>query len=309
MDTERPLTDPRDGRPPSSDSEVVFYHAPPPADARLEVRLKRDTLWLTQKQMGRLFRTSASNVSRHLGNVFDEGELDPSATTEDFSMVRSEGDRQVRRTLTRYNLDAIISVGYRVDSKRAGPFRRWADRLLRNRWRAAAIAEAVWERTTLYAETFRLLLEYDEDRLEIPLSPRPASAILDDQAVAAITTLKTALIERGEASPLFGNASYDGLERILDDLIRTRSDDPIHQPREEKAANLLYSVIRDRPFAEGSKRISALLFLLYLRQESRYHYLSPRALTALTLLVARSVPAEKKLVIRLIVNLLAAPTP
>lgn len=304
------MTQPHDIHPPSPDAEVVFYNATPPDDAPLEVRLERDTLWLTQKRMARLFRTSASNVSRHLGNVFDEGELDPSACSNDFLLVRTEGRRRVRRAVTHYNLDAIISVGYRVDSKRTVPFRRWADRVLRSRWWAAAIAEPVRELVARYAETFRLLLEYDEDRLEIPSGTRPASAILDyDQAVAAITAFKTALVARGEASPLFGNAPNDALERILDDLNRTRSDDPIHQTREEMAANLLYRVIRDRPFAEGNKRIGAFLFLLYLRQEGLDHDLIPRALTALTLLAAQSVPADKNLMIRLIVNLLAAPTP
>jgi len=304
------MTESHDIRPPSQDGEFVVYEAPQPDDARLEVRLGRDTMWLTQRQMADLFRTSASNVSRHLGNVFDEGELDPSACSNDFLLVRTEGRRRVRRAMTHYDLDAIISVGYRVDSKRTVPFRRWADRVLRSRWWAAAIAETVRKLIARYAETFRLLLEYDEDRLEIPPGTRPASAILDyDQAVAATTAFKTALIARGEASPLFGNAPDDAFERILEDLNRTRSVDPVHQIREEKAANLLYSVIRDRPFAEGNKRIGAFLFLLHLRQEGLDHDLSPRALTALTLLVAQGVPADKNLMIRLIVNLLTAPTP
>lgn len=299
-----------DIRPPSPDGEIVVYEAPQPDDARLEVRLGRDTMWLTQRQMADLFRTSASNVSRHLGNVFDEGELDPSACSNDFLLVRTEGRRRVRRAMTHYDLDAIISVGYRVDSKRTVPFRRWADRVLRNRWWAAAITESVRELIARYAETFRLLLEYDEDRLEIPPSTRPASATLDHgQAIAAISAFKTALIARRDAPLLFGNAPDDALERILDDLNRTGSDDPTHQTREEKAANLLYSVIRNRPFTEGNKRIGAFLFLLHLRQEGLDHDLSPRALTALTLLVAQSVPADKNLMIRLIVNLLTAPAP
>ncbi len=304
------MTHPHDIQPPSPDAEVVVYDAPPPDDAPLEVRLERDTLWLTQKQMARLFRTSASNVSRHLGNVFDEGELDPSASSEDFLLVRTEGHRRVRRAVTHYNLDAIISVGYRVDSKRTVPFRQWADRVLRSRWWAAAIAEPVRELVARYAETFRLLLEYDEGRLEIPPSTRPASAILDhDQAVAAITAFKTALIARGDTPPRFGNAPNDALMRILDDLDRIRSDDPDRRTREETAAHLLHSLVHDRPFTEGNKRIGALLFLLHLRQEGLDHDLSPHALTALTLLVAQSDPADKDLMVRLIVNLLAVPEP
>ena len=302
------MTQPHDIQPPSPDGEVVFYNAPSPDDTPLEVRLGRDTLWLTQRQMARLFRTSASNVSRHLGNVFDEGELDLSASSKDLLLVRTEGRRRVRRAVTHYNLDAIISVGYRVDSKRTVPFRQWADRVLRSRWWAAAIAEPVRELVARYAETFRLLLEYDEDRLEIPPGTRPASAILDhDQAVAAITALETALIARGEASPLFGNVPNDALEQVLAGINRTISNDPVHHTREETAAHLLHSLIHERPFAEGNKRIGAFLFLLYLRQEGLDHDLHPRALTALTLLVARSEPANKDLLVRLIANLLAVP--
>ena len=130
--------------------------------------------------------------------------------------------------MTHYNLDAIISVGCRVDSKRTVPLRQWADRMLRSRWWAAAVGEPVRELVARYAETFRLLLEYDEDRLELPPSTRPASSILDyDQAIAAITAFKTALIAWGKASPLFGNAPDDALERILEDLNRIRSDNQL----------------------------------------------------------------------------------
>ena len=302
------MTEPKGSHSPSPDGEIVIYDAPPPDDGPLEVRLYGDTLWLTQKRMARLFRTSASNVSRHLGNVFDEGELDPSASSREFSLVRTEGRRRVRRAVTHYNLDAIISVGYRVDSRRTVPFRRWADRVLRNRWRAAAIAETLRPLVARYAETWRLLLEYDEDRLEVPPSVRPASAILHhDQAVAAITAFKTVLAARGEASPLFGNAREGVLEGILDDINRTGSDDSTHPTCEQRAANLLYSVVRECPFAEGNNRIGAFLFLLYLRQEGLDHDLDPRALAALPLL-AQSTPAGRDLVIRLIANLLAAPT-
>ena len=309
MDKERPATNLHDSHPPAPDGDIVIYNAPPPDDTPFEVRLERDTLWLTQRQMARLFRTSASNVSRHLGNVFDEGELDPSATTEDFSMVRSEGDRQVRRTLTHYNLDAAISIGYRVDSKRAVPFRRWADQVLRSRWLATSIREAVLDTAARYALTWRLLLEYDEDRLEVPRSTQPAATMLDHgQAVAAIADFKAALIARGEASPLFGNPRGDALEGILGNVWQTMLGEPLHRTREERAANLLYFLVKDRPFTEGNKRIGTLLFLLYLRQEGLSHYLNPHALTALTLLIAASAPANKDLMIRIIVNLLAEPS-
>ena len=302
------MTELHDSQPPSPDGEVLVYEAAPHNDVSLEVRLERETLWLTQRQMADLFRTTTSNVSRHLRNVFADGELDPSATSQDFLIVRSEGQRQVRRMLAHYDLDAVISVGYRVDSRRAVRFRQWADQVLRNRWLATSIREAVLDTAARYARTWRLLLEYDEDRLEVPPSAQPASTMLDHgQAVAAIADFKAALIARGEASPLFGNPRDDALEGILGNVEQTMLGEPLYRTREEKAANLLYFLVKDRPFTDGNKRIGALLFLLYLRQEGLSHDLNPQALTALTLLIAESAPANKDLLVRLIVNLLAGP--
>ena len=330
------MTDARESRPRG---EVVVYEAPN-GDVLLDVRLEQETVWLTQRQMADVFRTSLDNVGLHLKNVFAEGELDRAATTEDFSVVRSEGNRRVRRVLTHYNLDAIISVGYRVSSKRAVRFRQWATRTLRehlvsgytfNERRLAerglqeardtldlltrtlrnqALVEdtgrAVLELVTRYADTWRLLLEYDEDRLEAPAGTRPPSAALDHaQAVAAIADFRAALIAREEASTLFGNPRGEALEGILGDVEQTMFGEPLYRTREEKAANLLYFLVKDHPFTDGNKRIGSLLFLLYLRQEGLHHDLNPQALTALTLLIAESVPANKDLLVRLVVNLLA----
>ena len=137
------MTELHDSHPPSPDREVLVYEAAPHNDVSLEVRLERETLWLTQRQMADLFRTTTSNVSRHLRNVFAEGELHPSSTIKDIAVVRSEGNRRVRRELAHYDLDAVISVGYRVDSKRTVRFRQWADRVMRRHWLVTGIEEAV----------------------------------------------------------------------------------------------------------------------------------------------------------------------
>ena len=303
------MTELHGSQPTSPNGEVVVYEAAAPHDdVSLEVRLERETLWLTQRQMADLFRTTASNVSRHLRNVFADGELDPSATSQDFLIVRSEGERRVRRMLAHYDLDAVISVGYRVDSKRAVRFRQWADQVLRSRWLATSLRRAVLDTVARYARTWRLLLEYDEDRLEVPPSAQPASTMLDHgQAVAAIAYFRAALIACGEASPLFGNPRGDALEGILGNVEQTMFGEPLYRTREEKAANLLYFLVKDHPFTDGNKRIGALLFLFYLRQEGLSHDLNPQALTALTLLIAESAPTNKALLIRLVVNLLAEP--
>lgn len=268
-----------DNREPRPGGEVVVYEAPN-GEVSLDVRLEQETVWLTRRPMADVFRTSLDNISLHLKNVFADGELDRGATTEDFSVVRSEGDRRVRRRIRHYNLDAIISVGYRVSSKRAVRFRQWATRTLRehlvsgytlNQRRLAErglreardtldllartlrnqapvedTGRAVLQLVTRYADTWRLLLEYDEDRLAAPAGTRPPSAALDHgQAVAAIADFRAALMARGEASPLFGNPRGEALEGILGNVEQTMFGEPLYRTREEKAANLLYFLVKD----------------------------------------------------------------
>ena len=332
------MTDTREPRP---GGEVVVYEAPD-GEVALDVRLEQETVWLTLHQMAELFERDLSVVSRHIRNAYREGELEREATFAKFATVRREGGRRVVRQIDHFNLDVIISVGYRVKSLRGTQFRQWATRRLRehlvsgytlNRQRLAerglreardtldllartlrnqALVEdtgrAVLELVTRYADTWRLLLEYDEDRLEAPAGTRPPSAALDhEQAVAAIADFRAALIARGEASPLFGNPRGEALEGILGNVEQTMFGEPLYRTREEKAANLLYFLVKDHPFTDGNKRIGSLLFLLYLRQEGLHHDLNPQALTALTLLIAESAPANKDLLVRLIVNLLAGP--
>ena len=321
--------------------EVKLYETPD-GEVRVDVRLGKETVWLTQRQMAQVFRTSTDNVSLHLRNIFSDNELEESATTEDFSVVQTEGNRRVQRTLKHYNLDAIISVGYRINSKQGVRFRQWATRTLRdhlargftlNERRLAerglrearesldlltrtlqnqalvdSTGQAVLELITSYADTWRLLLEYDEDRLKTPPGTRPSVGVLDlDSALGAITELKRDLMARDEASSLFGSLRGDGLEAILGSIEQTMFGESLYRSREEKAAHLLYFVVKDHPFTDGNKRIGSLLFLLYLKQESMEHRLNPQALTALTLLIAESAPAGKDLMVRLIINLLAEP--
>ena len=322
-----------------SNGEIVVYEASD-GEARVDVRLEGETVWLTQRQMGEVFSTTPENVVMHLRNIFASEELAEAATTKDLLVVRTEGRRRVRRTLKHYNLDAIISVGYRVNSKRSVRFRQWATRTLRDhlihgftlnerrlgerglREAQDTLAllvrtlqsqslvnetgEAILDIIAGYAGTWRLLLEYDEDKLATPLGTSQSVGALDvDTAKAAIAALKSELMVSNEASALFGNPRGDALEAILGNIEQTMFGEPLYRSREEKAANLLYFVAKDHPFSDGNKRIASLLFLLYLRQEKVTHNLNPQALTALTLLVAESAPAGKDLMIRLIVNLLA----
>ncbi|MCU5787000.1 virulence protein RhuM/Fic/DOC family protein [Alloalcanivorax marinus] len=315
---------------------VIFEEGAGP----VEVRLEGETLWATQGQMAALFGTSTDNIGLHLKNVYAEAELDEAATTEDFSVVRQEGKRQVRRRLKHYNLDAVISVGYRVSSRRATGFRQWATRVLRehltqgyslNEHRLARQGLAELEQAvellgqTLtrqelvsdigqevvglilgYARTWRLLQDYDEGALGVPPGARPARGVLGvEEARRALDALAGELRDRGEASDLFARDRDDGLAAILGNLEQSMFGEPLYGTREERAAHLLYFVIKNHPFSDGNKRSGAFLFLLYLRQEGMRLTLNEQGLTALTLLIAESDPKAKDLMARLVMNLIA----
>ncbi len=318
--------------------EVIVYESPE-GEGRVDVRFEDESVWLTQRQMAEVFQSTPENILMHLRNVFSSKELDAEATTKDFLVVRSEGKRSVRRKIRHYNLDAIISIGYRVNSKRAMRFRQWATRTLgehlisgytlneprlaergldearqtlellartlENQALVDETGRAVLHIITAYAETWRLLIEYDEDRLKTPASAKPATSALElDSVYNAIDAFRRDLAAKGEASPLFGNPRGDALEAILGNVQQTMFGEPLYRSREEKAAHLLYFVVKDHPFTDGNKRIGALLFLLYLTQEGIESRPGPGALTALTLLIAESAPQNKDLMIRLIVNLM-----
>ena len=315
--------------------EVLVYEAAD-GSARVDVRLDHETVWLTQDQMSQLFGRERSVVTKHIRNVFREGELDPDSVCAKFAHTATDGKTY---QVDHYNLDVVISVGYRVKSAQGTRFRQWATRVLReylvqgyafNQTRLAErgllearqtldllartlqnqalvddTGRAVLELISGYADTWRLLLEYDEDRLATPPGARPSRGVLDyAKASTAIADFKRELMTRQEATPLFGNPRGDAIEGILASIEQTMFSEALYRSREEKAANLLYLVIKDHPFSDGNKRIGSFLFMLYLRQEDIAHALNPSALTALALLIAESAPASKDLMIRLIMNLL-----
>ena len=319
-------------------SEIIIYEDPE-APNPVQVILEGDTVWLTQAQMAELFQVKPQNITMHLKKVYANDELHEAATCKEFLQVQTEGTRRVERTRKFYNLDAIISVGYRVNSKRGVRFRQWAasvlkDHLLKgyslNRHHLAerGVEEAqaaldLLARTLItnrlvsdtgqavvalisgYARTWRLLLQYDEDTLALAEGFQPARGVLNyDRALFAIAGLKADLAGRGEATSLFGLERGDALAAILGNIEQTMFGEPLYASRELKAAHLLYFIIKDHPFADGNKRIASLLFLLYLHQENMIRFIGDSALTALTLLVAESQPTNKDLLIRLVVNLI-----
>lgn len=331
-----PSNEPSASTPPRG--EVLLYEAPD-GHVRVDVRLEQDTVWLSLNQMAELFGRDKSVISRHLRTVFATGELEREATVAKNATVQHEGDRQVVREIEYFNLDAILSVGYRVNSKRGTQFRIWATKTLRDHllrgytFNERRLAErgllearqtldllartlqnqalvdetgrAVLDLIVSYADTWRLLLEYDEDRLPLPSGVRPSSGVLDvDRACQAIADFKKELLARHQATELFGHPRGEALEGILAGIEQTMFGESLYRSREEKAAHLLYFLVKDHPFTDGNKRIGSFLFMLYLQQERVTHRLTPEGLTALTLLLAESAPSNKDLMIRLIINLL-----
>lgn len=329
---------------PPPGGEVLVYEAPD-GGVRVEVKLERETVWLTQRQMSELFATTPENVLMHLKNIYADGELDEPATAKDFLAVRVEGKRQVQRRLKHYNLDAIISVGYRVNSRRGVRFRQWATQTLRAHLvrgytinqqrfehnareleaalalvRKAAAGEALTtdqgrglvDVIARYTQTFLLLQRYDEGLLVEPQGIAGGAFPPVAEAHAAIAHLKHDLLVRGEATDLFGRERDEGLAALLGNLAQSAFGEPAYPTVEAKAAHLLYFVIKNHPFADGNKRIGSFLFVEFLHRNGRLlrngeAVINDVGLAALALLVAESVPKDKEVMIRLVMNMLAEP--
>ncbi|WP_404296374.1 RhuM family protein [Halomonas sp.] len=328
----------------NNQAPIVIYQE---VGQAVEVRLdaQHDTVWLTQEQLTLVLDVQKAAISKHLSNIYKSGELDREATVSKMETVRLEGGREVRRSLEHYNLDAIISVGYRVNSRRAVQFRQWATRVLREHltqgWtlnrqrfeenaRELEAAMALVRKTagslaldtasgrglvdivTRYAQTFLLLQRYDEGLLTEPRAQAGGRLPSLEEARTALASLKAELIGRGEATELFARERGDGLDSLLGNLDQTVFGEPAYPSVEAKAAHLLYFVIKNHPFADGNKRSAAYLFVDFLYRNDRLlddkgeAVINDVGLAALTLLIAESDPANKETMIRLIMNMLAS---
>ena len=313
---------------------------------QIDVRFEQDTLWLTLLQMAELFGRDKSVISRHLKNIFDTGELAREATVAKTATVQAEGGRQVSRVIEYFNLDAIISVGYRVNSIKGTQFRRWATNVLRqhlvqgytlNQSRfdqnAAELQQALAlirkaaqspelsreagsglvEIVSRYTQTFLWLQRYDEGMLTDPNGQAGGTLPTEAEATQALQTLKQSLMARKEATDLFAQPRGDGLGSILGNLDQSVFGEPAYPTVESKAAHLLYFVVKNHPFSDGNKRSGAFLFVDFLHRNRRLlnaqgeAVINDTGLAALTLLVAESDPKQKETLIRLIMNMLAMP--
>lgn len=316
--------------------EIILYQSKN-GQATLDVHLKDETVWLTQAQMVDLFQRDKRTISEHIRNVFKEGELVEEAVVRKFRITAADGKSYLTNF---YNLDVIISVGYRVKSQCGTQFRIWATCVLKdhiihgyslNQQRLTekgteeirqalnllshtlenhnlVIEEglAVLDVINRYARTWHILLEYDENRLQLPAIQHDTHAMLRIEEIrSSITELKKELLRRGEATDLFGQERGHGLSGIVGAVQQSFGGQDLYPSVEEKAAHLLYFVIKDHPFSDGNKRIGSFLFLLFLRRNGLLETggFENRALVALALLTATSEARQKELIIRLIMNL------
>ncbi|MGB2130644.1 MAG: RhuM family protein [Marinobacterium sp.] len=317
-----------------TDQQQVHLFVSQDGQAQLEVALEQETVWLSQAQMCELFGRDQSVISRHVRNVFKEGELPEESNMQKVHIAGSN------KPVTLYSLDVIISVGYRVKSQRGVQFRQWAtsvlkqhlvqgytlnqkrlaergvefeqavallSRTLSNQQLIAPSGQAVVQVISDYARSWSLLQGYDEQSLsDVGVRQDSMQPLAQDDVLAAIAALKQTLIAKGEATELFGKLRGDGLASALATIEQGFGDELFYPNVASRAAHLLYFVIKNHPLADGNKRSGSFLFLWYLRLNQHLlarpveQLINDNTLVALALLVAESLPDQKELMIRLI---------
>lgn len=307
-------------------SELLFYTAED-GTSRVDVRLEDETVWLSQAQIVELFQSSRTNIVEHIQNIFSEGELDQHSTCRNFRQVRFEGNREVSRDIPHYNLDVIISVGYRVKSKTATQFRIWATERLRDYLiQGAAINEARLEELgqivrvlarsanvlvagsaeiiTEYLPGLQMLRDYDEGAVDSVPQAIPEWELTLSEAREIIRDTGS----RFPQDTLFGGERGEALDAVIGAVYQGFAGQQLYATSEEKAANLLYLIIKDHPLTDGNKRSAAALFVTFLAKNGMLAPDAPRitnnALAAITLMVAMSEPREKELMIALVTKML-----
>lgn len=327
-------------------SEIVVFK-PSQGSNEFEIILdgEHDTVWVTEQQLVELFGKARRTIGEHIRNIYKEGELEKESTWRNFRQVQKEGERKVKRTVSAYNLDVVISVGYRVKSPVGIEFRKWATQrlkdylvkgyainsellskqgqkiiqlenqldILRERTFESqrVLTEGFLDIISKYSKSFELLNRYDSEDLRLDnLSKEIIYVINYDDVKKAIHQLKKELVQKGEAGELFGNEKDDSFRGILGSISQTVFGELAYPTIEEQAAQLLYSVIKGHAFSDGNKRIGSFLFVWFLEQNS-YHLdergvrkINENTLVALALAVAQSLPEQRDLMIKLIVNLI-----
>jgi len=318
-------------------NQIVIYQAKGGA-IEFKGDFQKDTIWASLQQIADLFETDKSGISRHIKNIYGIGELDRKSTVAFFATVQNEGGRKIKRNIEYYNLDTILSVGYRVNSKKATIFRQWATKVLRqhilkgytvnrrlisrnyqsflkavegvkkylpvsNKVNASDVLDLV----KMFASTWLSLDSYDKAGFPKTGSIRRQITVTSNELGEVLLGLKTKLISQGNATNIFGQEKRIGeIDSIIRNVFQSYGGKDLYPTLEEKAANLLYFFAKGHPFVDGNKRSGAFAFIWFLRKASILNTskMTPEALTALTLLVAESNPKDKEKIIGLVLMLI-----
>lgn len=306
--------------------EIVLFETED-NEIKLEVPVNEETVWLNRQQMAELFDRDVKTIGKHINNALRE-ELDES-TVANFATVQMEGNRKVERNIEFYNLDVIISVGYRVKSKRGVEFRRWANSVLKqyilkgyavNDRRVAQLGEVIriMKRTenTLdskqvltviekYSEALELLDSYDHQNMTRPKGSDATYVLTYEECMKVISNMRF-----GDESDLFGREKDDSFRGSSGNIYQSFDGKELYPSLEEKAAHLLYFVTKNHSFLDGNKRIAATMFLYFLDRNGVLFaegekLIDDHTLVALTIMIAESKPEEKEMMITVIMNCLS----
>ena len=312
-------------------NEIILFEN---QNVKLEVNMKDETVWLTQQQMAELFDSSRTNIIEHINNIYFDGELDKISTCQNFRQVRIEGKRKVARNMPFYNLDMIISVGYRVNSKQGIEFRKWANQILKNYMlKGYAInqkrleylqktiklidiagridqklngdeAQGIIRVINNYSNALNLLDDYDHKKVVKPKGTNSSRKINYNACMNIVNKLKF-----NSNSDLFALERDRGLESIIGNIYQSFNGNDVYSSTEEKAANFLYLITKNHIFIDGNKRIAATLFIYFLEfynilYKNNKQVIDNKTLVAITLLIAQSNPKEKDILIDLVMNFL-----
>ena len=307
--------------------EIVLFTD---GNVALEVPItpEQDTVWLNRNQMAELFERDVKTIGKHVNNALKEELQDQTATVANFAIVQKEGERSVVRQVAHYNLDVIISVGYRVKSKRGIAFRKWANKVLRdyivkgyavndNRMNQLKEVMRIMKRTEeqldakqilsvieKYSLALDLLDAYDHQNMKRPEGGNTIYILSYQECRKVIDSMGY-----GESSDVFGNEKDDSFKGSIGAIYQTFAGQEVYPSLEEKAANLLYFITKNHSFSDGNKRIAAAIFLYFMdRNQALFlddeKIISDHTLVALTIMIAESRPEEKEMMISVIMNCL-----
>lgn len=306
----------------------------------LKVKLKQETVWLSQEQIAKLFSVDRSVITKHIRNVFNDGEVNEKSNVQKMHFAHSD------RPISFYNLDIILSVGYRVNASRGIHFRRWSSEILKNylvkgfsvnknrlqekgleefeqavvlmkkiietKELSASEAKGLLKIITDYSNSWLLFYRYDKGKLDIPVKKSVSKyKITPEDSLKAIEVLKQDLISKGEASNLFGvEREKNSISGIIGNVYQNFKGKDFYESIEEKAAHLLYFIIKDHTLIDGNKRVGSFLFIVFLAKnnfllkKNGERKINDNMLVALALLIAKSYTKQKDLMIKLIINFL-----